>query len=496
MKFPDKSINSDLEFLKGAVAAPTKGKCPETSLVGTFPFDALPNALQSIALSLSRFSRLNLAFHGMAALSVASAAVGRHLVTQSRHFANVTPCNLLVALCADTTGGKGILDMYSEPLHEYEDRLIHEYEVKRPRIKVELSVLRKKLRRLEAMIGEMVIEAEGEKERGIDQAAAMTAHVDGLISTTKSPPCLIRSSCSGAVLRNTLASNNGTCLLYSAEGSGDLINAFNGADPLLANLCLSGFSFERSKMDTLSNHYRGRPCISGLFALQSWRLRQILFSRDAAPLGFLNRLLVVDTEGLESREKDPHVDRDHEVLADWKALIEHMLQTRHMGAAEIVVPWSEDAESIFEGFRREVDALMEGFEESIMEHLGRFPELAMRIAGVYLAIEHMGLGYPLAEVREHRFIAEDAVTLARWLLGHRLKLQEQHLEVHYCGLARELTGKLSKNSGKLREIEVKENPRLAKGLEEVLRRHPERFKRKFEKTGRRGPSSSMIILLE
>lgn len=176
MNLPDQPVDSDLEFLKGTATAPAQKKRSVTLPTEPFPLDVLPKPLQSIALSLSRFSRLNLAFHGMAALCVASAAVGRHLMTQSRHFANVTPCNLLVALCADTTAGKGILDTYSEPLHHYEDGLICEYEMRLPRMKVELNVLRKKLRRLEAKIEVLMLEAEAAKERLTDQAAAMTAH--------------------------------------------------------------------------------------------------------------------------------------------------------------------------------------------------------------------------------------------------------------------------------------------------------------------------------
>jgi len=96
----------------------------------------------------------------------------------------------------------------------------------------------------------------------------------------------------------------------------------------------------------------------------------------------------------------------------------------------------------------------------------------------------------------HRFIAGDAVALGRWLLEHRLKLQEQHLEIHYCGLAREVESRLRKNGGELREIELKETPRLAKGLDELLRRYPKRFGKRSIRTGRRGPDTAIIALLE
>ena len=118
------------------------------------------------------------------------------------------------------------------------------------------------------------------------------------------------------------------------------------------------------------------------------------------------------------------------------------------------------------------------------------------IAGVFLSVEHMGLGYPLSEVREHRFIAEDAVNLARWLSRHRLRLQEQHLEIHDCGLSRDLESRLRKNGGELREIELKENPRIAKGLKELLRRCPKHFKQKSVRTGSSESSTAIVVLVE
>lgn len=393
---------------------------PDSSEVPTqkepFPLDAVPAPIRSMVLNLSRYSRLDLSFHAMAAIAIASAAIGRWFKIQSSYFTKPTHSNLLVALCADTAKGKGILEPYMVPVFQYEDQLAESFLQERLGHVAEVKILESKLRdriRQASKADDALLELHK------DEIRQLQFQIDALKAKIDRSPELYLNHCTGAYLRKTLARNGGDCFLYSIEGSGNLLNAFNGGDPLLAELLLSGSSNERVKKDTLSCQYGGSPCLSGLFALQTWRLRKIMFSKTAAPLGFLNRLVIVDAQRLPKRELDPAPRPDPEALDAWRQLVSRIFDVRLTKQPGLTLPLSRDAEEIFLGYRREVDALTESMPGAVQEHLGRFPEIAMRICAVFMAIEHMGLGYPVSEMSDHGHTAENAVILARWLLDHR-----------------------------------------------------------------------------
>lgn len=455
-----------------------------------FPLDAVPGPIRSIALNLSRYSRLDLSFHAMVATAIVSAAIGRCFKIRSTYFTKPTHGNLLVVLCADTARGKGILDTYMGPIFKYEERLVESFAEEQSGHVVELKILETKLRK---QIRQAVKAPDVLLELHKDGLLQLQSEVDALKAKIDFSPQLYLNHSTGAYLRKTLSRNGGDCFLYSPEGSGNLLNAFNGGDPLLAELLLSGFSNERVKKDTLACRYGGSPCLSGLFALQSWRLREIMFSKTASPLGFLNRLVIVDSGRLPQRELDPYPRPDPEAEAAWQRLVSRVLDARLSGNADLTLPLSREAEKVFLGYRQEVNALVESMPGEIHEHLGRFPEIAMRLCAVFLALEHLGQGYPIPELSEHGELAENAVAITRWLLDHRLSIHREHLEGHYHDCCLKLDKMLKQNGGFTEERIITANHKdLADAMDYLLTQHPDRFVRKEIKTGKRGPKTTYI----
>ena len=497
MEIPEHPNSSALEFLKHFEGTP-----PETSIKATtgenpspsdpFPLDAVAAPIRSVVLSLCRYSRLDLSFHSMAAIAIVSAAIGRCFKVQSNYFTVPTHSNLMVALCADSTKGKGILEPYVNPVFQYEDRLLESFADERYGHIAELKILESKMRDQVRQAGRAVdVLLEFHK----DSIQQLQSEVDSLKTKIKASPELYLNHCTGAYLRKALARNGGDCFFYSVEGSGNLLNAFNGGDPLLAELLLPGFSNERVKKDTLACNYGGSPCLSGLLALQTWRLRQLMFSKTAAPLGFLNRLIVVDAKRLPRRELDPAPQPDHQIQAAWQRLVSRIFDMRLSKQTDVTLPLSRDAEDIFLGYRREVDSLTEAMPGEVQEHLGRFPEIAMRLCAVFLAIEHMGLGYPVAELSEQGELAENAVIIARWLLDHRLAIHQEHLQEHYHQCSYNLGKLLQKNGGCIEERIIRaQHKDLADAMDYLLQHYPEKFIRKEIKTGKRGPKTALIHL--
>lgn len=497
MRIPDEPNTDAIEFLNrfkdAAVPASSDKACKlEATLDDPFPIDAVPAPIRSIVLSLSRYSQFDLSFHAIAALSIVSAAIGRWFRLQSRFFTSATHSNLLVALCADTTKGKGIVETLVRPVYQYEDQLGAAFAEARLDHLTDLKILEAKLRsevRLAGKASEELLELHK------DHIRAMHSEIDALKSKIDAPPVLYLNQFTGAYLRNTLAKNGGNCFLYSVEGSGHLLNAFNGSDPLLGELMLSGFSNERVKKDTLSFRYGGSPCLSGLFALQSWRLRELMFSKTAAPFGFLNRLIVVDAGRLPKRGLDPDPQPEPEVRASWNKFIASIYDVRRSERTPVTLALSRDAEDIFYGYRQEVAAQLESLAGETQEHFGRFPEIAMRICGVFLAIEHMGLGYPISELSEHGRVAEDAVIIARWLFRHRLAIHQEQLDEQYFTRRAKLKKLLRANGNELeRRIINAGHKDVAQVLDELLDRHPKEFSEKKIKTGKSGPKTSFIVL--
>lgn len=496
MKIPDQPNPDILDFLNrcGAVspAAPTAETAKVSPSAEPFPLDAVPAQIRSIVLSLSRYSRLDLSFHAMAAIAIVSAGIGRWFKIQSSYFTAPTHGNLLVALCANTTKGKGILEQFVRPVYHYEDQLVDAFAEARPGHIAELKILESRLRDHVRQAGKA---HEALAELYKDNICQLQSDIDSLKAKIEARPELYLNHFTGACLRNTLARNGGDCFLYSVEGSGHLLNAFNGGDPLLGDLLLSGFSNERVKKDTTACHYGGSPCLSGLFALQTWRLREIMFSKAAAPLGFLNRLIVVDAGRLPKRELDPDPRPDPETQAAWHRLVSNIFNVRLSNRPALTLPLSRDAEDIFLGYRREVDILTESMPGEIQEHLGRFPEIAMRLSAVFLALEHMGMGYPVSELSDHGQVAENAVIIARWLLDHRLAIHQEHLFGHYHECSQKLEKLLKKNGGEFRECLINaHHGDLSRAMDFLLQHYPEKFARKEVKTGKRGPHTALIRL--
>ena len=495
MELPDQPNPDILDFLNHYGAIPPKNPGSrdagdDAHSADPFPLDAVPPPVRSIVLSLSRYSRFDLSFHAMAAIAIVSAAVGRHFKVQSSYFTNPTHANLLVALCANTTKGKGILEPYVKPVFQFEDNLVESFAEERLGHVAELKILESRLRDQIRQAGRA---ADVLLELHKDRIRQLQSQVDVLKAEIERSPELYLNHCTGAYLRKTLARNGGVSFLYSAEGSGNLLNAFNGGDPLLADLLLSGFSNERVKKDTLACRYGGSPCLSGLLALQTWRLRQIMFSKTAAPSGFLNRLIVVDAKRLPKRDLDPDPQPDPEAQAAWQGLISRILDVRLSKQTEVTLPLSRDAEDIFLGYRKEVEALTEPMPGEVQEHLGRFPEIAMRMCAVFLAMEHMGLGYPVAELSEHGELAENAVIIARWLFDHRLAIHQEHLLEHYHRCSQKLDKLLKQNGDCIEErVITAQHNDIADAMDYLLEHHPRKFIRKEIRTGKRGPKTVFI----
>jgi hypothetical protein len=300
----------------------------------------------------------------------------------------------------------------------------------------------------------------------------------------------------GAALRKTLAEGDKSVFLFSLDGGSILEDAFSRRDRLLTRFILSGFSGEDTGSETgTCGSFGGEAMISFLFAVQPHILYGLLFNQKAASAGLLNRPLVIDAEFLDAETPISVAVDETRAKQAWAQLIRNLVKFRYSDKPAIVTPWCPEAEARFDEFDNETKALLATWPEEASQHSGRVKELAVRIAGVFLAVETIHGRAKPGDTPLQLDVADRAIRLMRWLFRHRLRIQKEAYRRHLATLADHLEGKLKKNQSVLRISQIKDShPQIHCELNPILEAYPDRFRKGEERNGKTGPMAEVVIL--
>jgi len=462
---------------------------------GEFPLSELPPGIQAVVAFLSNKSPLTISLIATAALSVVSACLGSKFSTKLSFRSDPTLCNLFVLLGSPTASGKGVLGKLIRIILKVQAELqdAHDGKQHRLRLKKDLAKGRYKFLRNEIVRLEIEGSCSLELERKAEEAHAEIVRIEKEI---KRNHVICMGHPTGAALRETLQYGDRSVFLFSLDGGSILEDVFTGRDRTLRRFLLSGFSGEQTASETgTCGSFRGEPCLSFLFAVQPHILYSLLFNERAAQAGLLNRPIVIDSEHLTSETSSPPAEDLSESCQRWECLVRALLKFRVEQKDPLEVRWSSDAERIFKAFDQETEKILSSWPDEASQHSGRSMEMAVRLAGVLLAVESIFGGKdPHTEIVQTK-TATQAVSIIRWLFRHRLRIQVDAHFRHLAALADDLENKLKRNGGGLRISRIKDShPQIHRELNAILEAFPERFHKGEERKGKTGPIAETVVL--
>ena len=461
---------------------------------GDFPMDAFPSVVQDMATELSRFKSLGLPALCMSALAVLSGVLGNSLKTKGADSDEATPVNLIVLICAATMAGKGGIRHLVESFFECQLNWLLHLDTTKTAKRLELDLMKRAYRSLLKAI-ESAVGDPASQAALIEAATASNAKRYELQAYLESSPSYIVHRTTGAKLRQLLAQTDGRCFMLSLDGAENLLRAFNGADTLLRDLILSGFSNERFGDDTATRgDFRGIPCVSGLYAIQPIRLRQLLFSKGAAPLGLTNRITIIDAAALEDGPKPSKGKVDQGTRDHWAKVVTRIFRASVWEGRKVEALWDGASSAVFDRFENEMDDIIADLPDGMRLDVGRCREFALRIGGILWGTYKWGAG----EFSEKSFSMEasavSATRITRWLLLHRVDVQLAHREALLSERLEKLVRDLRKSGGsRYRSILKDSNGFDDCELDELLERFPSSIAQIEMKSGT-GPAFYVIKL--
>ncbi len=482
--------------------AATNSSDTETSsrirAAGDFPLEALPRFVRDYVLELARFKRLAIPAIAMGCLSVLSGALGSRHKTRAQNSDEDTPVNLLVVIASGTKSGKSVLGLILNGFKSCEAKIIAGNNASKTSQRLNLHLAKRKyvrvlkeIQKAEEVSGKLSPELVGKAERLLSTCEALTLSLS-------SNPRFILHRVTGAKLRDVLSDNGGRAFICSLDGSGALLNAFKGSDGLLCDLLLSGFMNEICGDSTSSSgEFMGEACLSGFFAIQPYRLHELLFSKQAAPIGLTNRICIVDTNKTEPRSGLDKGAPCQEVRAIWETALQDIFTASiREGECEEFIPiWNEACCSKFDEFEQEMERVHSSLPASMLEHLGREREMAIRIGGILLwSYKLSSTEFTLSAIDPERS-AESAIKIVRWLALHRIEIQlaewNRHLETRMAKLKKALR----KHGGeRLGSLLKDRNGFSEEELDQLLKTYPDLIE-KVGSRGSAGPQGGLIRLL-
>jgi hypothetical protein len=339
------------------------------------------------------------------ALSVLSAAIGKHLVLQAREY-EVRGNLFTLASAPSGVGKSSCFRPLVAPLLRIEEALVEAYAARVPQWEAERELLESEAGKLKRAQGE----ASGKMKRMTEIKARLQA-----LESLSRPPQLIAENVTIEALAVLLACNDETLALLSADGSEVITNwagRYNKTDRSDEGLLLKAWSLEPCRINRISRPpvLLQCPCLTVLLCCTPDEVRN-LFSHERFMLGgLMPRFLVCESR---SRPKERNGATEGLNPACWEAW--HDLINRLYGAFRDTdggnaVHLSAGAQQVFDhahnAYCRSFDQRPEGdaFE-------ARRVEQAMRLALCLHAATHadQACRYPLDAAT-----ANTALQLARY----------------------------------------------------------------------------------
>ena len=398
-----------------------------------FPICALNSVMRQIVEETANTFEIVPQLPGMAALATLAGAAGKGWIGVGASNKGATWCNLMVVPAVPKSYGKGVTGIIAEPLIEASEEMtiafqreqLPELEGERLDIEAEIKGLTDRLNPQRKILNKQSPLSELEKQEAYARRKEVKQRHGEIMKLLKSDPTYWIGGTSMAGMVEALARNREATFHYSAE-AGEPIRIALGkhtkdqqAD---LDLLLSGYSVERVGNTTISRgDHRLTPCISVLWMVQPFLLRELIGNEEALERGLTARMLPFVFESTRIAEDDGQVREVSEAAkVGWRSLIRAILAARQKNTEPQQIVWDRDAREVFRQFHNESVRLRNGRWHDIEGELGRWRENAIRIGnGIVLADAFTGQGKVDIGTADQ---ARRTVTIMRWCARSQLAI--------------------------------------------------------------------------
>ena len=393
---------------------------------GEFPVSALNPAMRRIVEETANTFEIVPQLPGMAALATLAGAAGKGWIGVNSSNKGKTWCNLMVVPAVPKSYGKGVTSVIAEPLVKASEEMTKTFR------REECPILEGKLLDIQAEIKGITdklsrygrggtirknLPDETEKEGLRKSRIELKQEQDRIGHLLKFLPTFWIGGTSMAGMVEALARNGDAIFHYSAEAGEPVRIALGKHTKDQAadfDLLLSGYSVELTGNTTISRgDHRLEPCISILWMVQPFLLRELIANQEALKRGLTARMLPFVFEPERIAEDDGKIRYVSDAAKSaWADLIHAVLEARRTITKPETIDWTLDAREVFRHFHNESVRLRNGRWRAVEGELGRWRENAIRIGnGIVLADAFTGQGKAGIGTAEQ---ARRAVTIMRW----------------------------------------------------------------------------------
>jgi len=367
-------------------------------------------------------------------LGVLSAALGRR--PRARLVVGyLTGANLYIVGCAGASYGKStVFEPAAEALRNIEHKRLRLWQQEtKPMLEAKLGVIERTRARQEKRLAA----ADGTGERSAarvliePELEKLAKEGAGIRQQLEAEPRLIVEDITPERAAVLLAANSETLSIMSAE-SGDSIAVLRGryhktGEAPSDTLLLKGYSLETLAIDRVGRPsvVLREPCITLMWLMQPWRMRQFADCKETILSGLFPRLLVArfDDEPSESaRERN----LDPDIRSRYDALVEELATEFRLKEGVAEIKCTAGAQDLMEEFRQErkqaAQAAPEGFDALPARHA----EQCCRLAIVLHCATH-GATASQVELCEPTVMA--AIELIRWFADEQEVMVRTQLEL-------------------------------------------------------------------
>lgn len=358
-----------------------------------FPLHLLPDVLRAYVEEVARLEQVDHALPALAVLGVVSAALGRRPVARLVA-AHKTHANLyVVAVVPSGVGKSAVLNRVATALRRIEQKRLEVWQREtKPQLLAELRALerlRTSEERRQATTGAEAAESIISQTK-FKKWAITEARLKALLAVE---PRLLAEDVTPEKIAMLLAGELECLTLLSAE-PGDALAVLRGryhkreqagTDTLL----LKAFSLDSHTADRVNRDsvQLRAPCLSLLWAMQPFLLKQLLDGGSSVRSGLLARMLVAQIDAVPATRLE-HPQENQAVLERFDELVQKLAEGFRLKPGEVEIPCHADAREVMEDFRIKRNNQAMAAVGDFGALLARHTEQACRIAVVLHCAQH------------------------------------------------------------------------------------------------------------
>jgi hypothetical protein len=362
----------------------------------------------------------------IAALGVASAAIGRGLYTKSGP--NQTICGNLFILGSAISGegkSEGCRPLVAPLIEENSNRIQYYQEIKRPSVLSRQRLYSKELNSIEsALYGQKKNTLSTVDKKTLrDRHQQLLTMLDALQDQLVEPAMLTEDSTQEAMAVLT-QKNSEQLFSFSADASkavDNLEGLYNKLSVPEDNFMVHCFSGDPCSIHRISRPAINlqHPCLSVLWFLQPIHFERMLANDRLREAGLLVRMLVSDTR-LEPRESDGTEREIPPALQlKYNELIRLLIRTYWDSKTRQEISIDLNGQKLFRDYHNELVQFRKSDLKDINSFVARWPEQARRIAIGQHAARH---GDQAHLVRMSDSTIANSITIVRWFASEQLRM--------------------------------------------------------------------------